>query len=106
MRGHAGVFGRLRRGQPEPRVRPQTQACSRAHAALSDVRCQGTPIVSGQPAYTASMRLTIERIEVSPLIVPLIEPFVIASGRMDATSAVLVRASVVDAAGARATGLG
>jgi L-alanine-DL-glutamate epimerase-like enolase superfamily enzyme len=40
------------------------------------------------------MRVEIASIEVSPLNVPLIEPFVIASARVDATRAVLVRASL------------
>ena len=45
-------------------------------------------------------------IEVEPLSVPLRDPFVIASGRMDVTRAALVRATVEDAAGRRAGGLG
>ncbi|MFT3923313.1 MAG: dipeptide epimerase [Myxococcales bacterium] len=52
------------------------------------------------------MRVTIERIEVTPLSVPLLEPFVIATGRIDVTRAVLVRATLANAQGARATGLG
>ncbi len=52
------------------------------------------------------MRLTLERIEISPLSVPLIEPFVIASGRIDTTRAVLVKATLVDRAGRREVGLG
>ncbi len=45
-------------------------------------------------------------IEVEPLSVPLRDPFVIASGRMDVTRAALVRATVEDVAGRRAGGLG
>jgi L-alanine-DL-glutamate epimerase-like enolase superfamily enzyme len=45
-------------------------------------------------------------IEVEPLSVPLRDPFVIASGRIDVTRAALVRATVEDAAGRRAGGLG
>jgi L-alanine-DL-glutamate epimerase-like enolase superfamily enzyme len=45
-------------------------------------------------------------IEVEALSVPLRDPFVIASGRIDVTRAVLVRATVEDAAGRRAAGLG
>lgn len=52
------------------------------------------------------MRLTIEGIEISPLSVPLIEPFVIASGRIDTTRAVLVKTTLIDAAGRRELGLG
>lgn len=42
----------------------------------------------------------------SPLSIPLREPFVIATARMDATRAVLVRATVEGEGGARAEGLG
>ena len=45
-------------------------------------------------------------IEVEPLSVPLRDPFVIASGRIDVTRAALVRATVEDGAGRRAGGLG
>ncbi|HSZ81057.1 MAG TPA: dipeptide epimerase [Polyangia bacterium] len=45
-------------------------------------------------------------LEAAPLSVPLREPFVIATGRMDATRAALVTITVEDAAGDRATGLG
>jgi len=45
-------------------------------------------------------------IEVEPLSVPLRDPFVIASGRIDVTRAALVRATVEDVAGRRAGGLG
>jgi L-alanine-DL-glutamate epimerase-like enolase superfamily enzyme len=45
-------------------------------------------------------------LEAAPLSVPLREPFVIATGRMDATRAALVTATVEDAAGRRAVGLG
>src|SRR5580692_5485055 len=50
--------------------------------------------------------LSIVEVAVAPLSIPLREPFVIASGRMDATRAALVRATLEDEAGRRATGLG
>jgi L-alanine-DL-glutamate epimerase-like enolase superfamily enzyme len=51
--------------------------------------------------------MRIVSISVSPLSVPLLEPFVIASGRVDTTRAALVRAIVVDEqSNARAQGLG
>src|ERR1700722_19376563 len=50
--------------------------------------------------------LSIVEITVAPLSIPLHEPFVIASGRMDATRAALVRATLQDDRGRRATGLG
>jgi L-alanine-DL-glutamate epimerase-like enolase superfamily enzyme len=50
--------------------------------------------------------LTIREVAVSPLSIPLREPFVIASGRVDTTRAALVRATLEDAQGRRATGLG
>src|SRR4051812_7141176 len=42
----------------------------------------------------------------APLSVPLREPFVIASGRIDTTRAVLVRVELAAQSGARAAGLG
>ncbi len=48
----------------------------------------------------------IVTVEGSPLSVPLRDPFVIASGRIDVTRAVLVRAVVEDAVGRQAVGLG
>lgn len=48
----------------------------------------------------------VAEIEVQPLSIPLREPFVIATGRMDATRAVLVRATLESSSGARASGLG
>lgn len=50
--------------------------------------------------------MRIERIEISPLTVPLLEPFVIATGRIDATRAALVQATVIDGLGRREPGLG
>ena len=50
--------------------------------------------------------VSIVDVVVSPLSVPLREPFVIASGRIDTTRAALVQATLQDAAGRRATGLG
>ena len=53
-----------------------------------------------------SEQLSIAAIDVEPLSIPLREPFVIATGRIDATRAALVRATLVDGQGRRATGLG
>ncbi|HSY39273.1 MAG TPA: dipeptide epimerase [Polyangia bacterium] len=50
--------------------------------------------------------VSIVDLTVAPLSIPLREPFVIASGRMDATRAALVRATLEDDRGRRATGLG
>ncbi|HEX3906231.1 MAG TPA: dipeptide epimerase [Polyangia bacterium] len=50
--------------------------------------------------------VSIAEITVAPLTIPLREPFVIASGRLDATRAALVRATLEDDRGRRATGLG
>ncbi|HVT07360.1 MAG TPA: enolase C-terminal domain-like protein [Polyangia bacterium] len=50
--------------------------------------------------------ITIVDVTVSPLSVPLREPFVIASGRVDTTRAALVQVTLQDARGQRATGLG
>ena len=50
--------------------------------------------------------ISIAALEVEPLSIPLREPFVIATGRIDATRAVLVRATLADGQGRRATGLG
>ena len=51
-------------------------------------------------------RISIVAIDGEPLSIPLREPFVIATGRIDTTRAVLVRATLEGAGGARATGLG
>ena len=51
-------------------------------------------------------RRRIVAVEGAPLSIPLREPFVIASGRIDVTRAVLVRATVEDEGGDRAVGLG
>jgi L-alanine-DL-glutamate epimerase-like enolase superfamily enzyme len=50
--------------------------------------------------------VSIVDLTVAPLSIPLREPFVIASGQMDATRAALVRATLEDGRGRRATGLG
>ena len=50
--------------------------------------------------------VSIVEVTVAPLSIPLREPFVIASGRMDATRAALVRATLEDDRGRRAIGLG
>jgi L-alanine-DL-glutamate epimerase-like enolase superfamily enzyme len=49
---------------------------------------------------------TIVSLVATPLSIPLREPFVIATGRIDATRAVLVRVTLEGAAGRRATGFG
>ncbi len=53
-------------------------------------------------AALALPAVTLVALEVEPLSVPLRDPFVIASGRIDVTRAALVRATVEDAAGRRA----
>jgi len=50
--------------------------------------------------------ISIAAIDVEPLSIPLREPFVIATGRIDTTRAALVRATLQDGRGTRATGLG
>jgi len=50
--------------------------------------------------------LRVLDILVEPLSIPLRDPFVIATGRIDVTRAALVRATLEDTAGRRATGLG
>jgi L-alanine-DL-glutamate epimerase-like enolase superfamily enzyme len=50
--------------------------------------------------------ISIAAIDVEPLSIPLREPFVIATGRIDTTRAALVRATLENRRGARATGLG
>jgi L-alanine-DL-glutamate epimerase-like enolase superfamily enzyme len=49
---------------------------------------------------------SIVAVDVEPLSVPLAEPFVIATGRLEVTRSALVRATVRDGAGRTATGLG
>ena len=57
--------------------------------------------------YAAGVsRSSVVSIEVEPLSIPLREPFVIATGRIDTTRAALVRATLEDEGGRRATGLG
>jgi L-alanine-DL-glutamate epimerase-like enolase superfamily enzyme len=66
--------------------------------------------VIGLNCYTAAVPtpagISIAAIHVEPLSIPLREPFVIATGRIDTTRAVLVRATLEAASGERATGLG
>jgi L-alanine-DL-glutamate epimerase-like enolase superfamily enzyme len=50
--------------------------------------------------------ISIVALDAEPLSIPLREPFVIATGRIDTTRAVLVRATLENASGERATGLG
>ncbi|HVV51818.1 MAG TPA: hypothetical protein VHO06_19275, partial [Polyangia bacterium] len=50
--------------------------------------------------------VSIVEVTVAPLSIPLREPFVIASGRIEATRAALVGATLEDDQGRRATGLG
>lgn len=60
-----------------------------------------------RPAASLYCRpMVIEAIDVVPLSVPLVEPFVIATGRIETTRAVLVRLTLRDALGRRAVGLG
>ncbi|HXU06412.1 MAG TPA: enolase C-terminal domain-like protein [Polyangia bacterium] len=54
----------------------------------------------------ATDRISIVDVDVEPLSIPLREPFVIATGRIDATRAALVRATVETPDGRRATGFG
>ncbi len=59
--------------------------------------------------YNPAMELgavTLVEVTVSPLSIPLREPFVIASGRVDTTRAALVTATLQDGQGRQATGLG
>jgi L-alanine-DL-glutamate epimerase-like enolase superfamily enzyme len=58
------------------------------------------------PPVAPSLPVRIVALDAEPLSVPLREPFVIASGRMDATRAALVTATLEDATGRRARGLG
>ena len=60
----------------------------------------------GVPASFELPAVTLVALDVEPLSVPLRDPFVIASGRIDVTRAALVSATVEDAAGRRAVGLG
>jgi len=55
---------------------------------------------------SAGVPPTIAAIDVEPLSIRLREPFVIATGRIDTTRAALVRATLDDGNGRRATGLG
>jgi L-alanine-DL-glutamate epimerase-like enolase superfamily enzyme len=50
--------------------------------------------------------MRVVSIDVEPLSIPLREPFVIATGRIDTTRAALIRATLEDEGGGRATGLG
>lgn len=63
-------------------------------------------VESGVEARLDTSAFTIVSIEGVALSVPLRDPFVIASGRIDVTRAVLLRAVVQDRAGRRARGLG
>jgi len=55
---------------------------------------------------TTADRIVIVAVDVEPLSIPLREPFVIATGQIDATRAALVRLTVEGRDGRRATGLG
>jgi len=57
-------------------------------------------------AAVPTPRITIISLDVEPLSIPLREPFVIATGRIDTTRAALVRATLQAANGQRAIGLG
>jgi L-alanine-DL-glutamate epimerase-like enolase superfamily enzyme len=52
------------------------------------------------------VRTTLRSLTITPLSVPLIEPFVIASARIDVTQAALVRVELEDSLGGVAVGLG
>jgi L-alanine-DL-glutamate epimerase-like enolase superfamily enzyme len=58
------------------------------------------------PPPSAPPPFTIAAVDVQPLSIPLRDPFVIASGRIDVTRAALVRATLEARDGRRATGLG
>lgn len=58
------------------------------------------------PLAPAPHPVTVVSLTATPLSIPLLEPFVIATGRIDATRAVLVRATLEDQHGRRATGMG
>ncbi|MEP6654367.1 MAG: enolase C-terminal domain-like protein [Myxococcales bacterium] len=64
-------------------------------------------VASPEQPFTTAPPATLLSMVGEPLSIALREPFVIASGRIDVTRAVLVRATVVDdATGRQATGLG
>jgi L-Ala-D/L-Glu epimerase len=58
------------------------------------------------PVATTPRPVTVVSLAAEPLSIPLREPFVIATGRLDTTRAVLLHATVEDADGRRATGIG
>lgn len=60
----------------------------------------------GPPLFGIVSPITIVDVEAETLSVPLQEPFVIASGQLDVTRAVLVRVTVQDDRGRRSSGLG
>lgn len=60
----------------------------------------------GPPLFGIVSPITIVKVEAEALSVPLREPFVIASGQIDATRAVLVRVTVEDDRGRRDSGFG
>lgn len=62
--------------------------------------------VGPAPSPVAPGPATIVSLVATPLSIPLREPFVIATGRIDATRAVLIRATLEDSSGRRATGFG
>src|SRR5262245_31563411 len=65
--------------------------------AVRSVGCGGMSI----------QRLRIERVDVRPLSVPLVDPFVIASARVEETQSVLVALELrEEASGRRAVGMG
>jgi L-alanine-DL-glutamate epimerase-like enolase superfamily enzyme len=63
-------------------------------------------VIRAHPAASIHPPFSIRAIEFQPLSVPLRDPFVIATGRIDVTRAVLVRATIADAAGRTAIGFG
>jgi L-alanine-DL-glutamate epimerase-like enolase superfamily enzyme len=59
-----------------------------------------------EPSRAAPGPIRLVALEAAPLTVPLREPFVIATGRMETTLAALVTVTLEDGSGRRATGLG
>jgi L-alanine-DL-glutamate epimerase-like enolase superfamily enzyme len=101
--GHGGASGRGAAGADEPVDGRGVVVDGRgADSDYPDARSAemfGAAEILGGP-------VRIVAIEGAPLSVPLREPFVIATGRIDVTRAVLVRATLEDEDGRRAVGLG
>ncbi len=89
-----------------PGRRPAHQARSARDRAAQEPMVAAGDARGGAADALELPPVTLVALEVEPLSVPLRDPFVIASGRIDVTRAALVRATVEDAAGRRAGGLG